>query len=399
MMPSRTRRKSLPKLPVQRTEFGIDVGGANSVGGLRALWRGLLKSRSNAALTSLRPIIVIKEGSNGLGMQLRLVAGPLDDAAAAAKICAGLTENNRPCATTVFDGQRLVMNADEAADADKPVATKPATTRYFVHHRGLPKRVAVEEPAKKPDPPSSTLSSFFHRQNSHKTFQFQRLGIDFSSFLASSGHGPPCPVGHSRSYSRNEKNSVPALALQVQWLLVVGFLTVGYALYLRYLAIEFSTVALACDAGLQTMLCKTRDSRNFLFRNQVFGIVALIIAALHVIRPSIVLLTGGLIAAGLGSCFTMSGCRALRSACLFWALHGPRLPQRNREQQIDRAGPQRLPVVRPFVEDRVERRHGEKPGKHRFRDRADALLGPIEQRQQPRTAPPPWSATANGKSL
>jgi hypothetical protein len=158
--------KSLPKLPVQRTEFGIDVGGANSVGGLRALWRGLLKSRSNAALTSLRPIIVIKEGSNGLGMQLRLVAGPLDDAAAAAKICAGLTENNRPCATTVFDGQRLVMNADEAADADKPVATKPATTRYFVHHRGLPKRVAVEEPAKKPDPPSSTLSSFFHRQNS-----------------------------------------------------------------------------------------------------------------------------------------------------------------------------------------------------------------------------------------
>ena len=29
----------LPNL--QRTEFGVDVGGANSVGGLRALWRGL----------------------------------------------------------------------------------------------------------------------------------------------------------------------------------------------------------------------------------------------------------------------------------------------------------------------------------------------------------------------
>ena len=39
---------------------------------------------------------------------------------------------------------------------------------------------------------------------------------------------------------------------QVQFLLVVGFVTVGYALYLRYLAVEFSTVALACDAGLQT---------------------------------------------------------------------------------------------------------------------------------------------------
>ena len=87
---------------------------------------------------------------------------------------------------------------------------------------------------------------------------------------------------------------------QVQWLLVVGFLTVGYALYLRYLAIEFSTVALACDAGLQTMLCKTRILVTYLFRNSVFGVVALIIAVLHVIRPSIVLLTGGLIAAGFG---------------------------------------------------------------------------------------------------
>src|SRR3979490_702504 len=85
---------------------------------------------------------------------------------------------------------------------------------------------------------------------------------------------------------------------QVQWLLVVGFLTVGFALYLRYLAIELSTVALACDAGLQTMLCKTRLLATYLFRNSVFGIVAIIIATLHVIRPSIVLLTGGLLPAG-----------------------------------------------------------------------------------------------------
>src|SRR5258708_13953316 len=87
---------------------------------------------------------------------------------------------------------------------------------------------------------------------------------------------------------------------QVQWLLVVGFLTVGYALYLRYLAIEFSSVALACDAGLQTMMCKTRLLATYLFRNSVFGAVALIIATLHVIRPSIVLLTAGLISARFG---------------------------------------------------------------------------------------------------
>ena len=87
---------------------------------------------------------------------------------------------------------------------------------------------------------------------------------------------------------------------QVQFLLVVGFVTVGYALYLRYLAVEFSPVALACDAGLQTMICKARALATTLFKNSVFGIVALIIAALHVMRPSIVLLTGGLVAAGLG---------------------------------------------------------------------------------------------------
>jgi len=87
---------------------------------------------------------------------------------------------------------------------------------------------------------------------------------------------------------------------QVQWLMVVGFLTAGYALYLRYLVIEFSTVALACDAGLQTMVCKSRALVTALFQNSVFGIVALIIAVLNIMRPSVVLLTGGLVAAGFG---------------------------------------------------------------------------------------------------
>jgi hypothetical protein len=87
---------------------------------------------------------------------------------------------------------------------------------------------------------------------------------------------------------------------QVQFLLVVGFVTVGYALYLRYLAVELSTVALACDAGLQSMLCKMRALATYLFKNSVFGISALVIATLHVMRPSILLLTLGLIAAGFG---------------------------------------------------------------------------------------------------
>lgn len=143
-----------PKL--LRTEFGVDVGGANSVAGLRALWRGLLKSKSNAPLAALQPIIVVKEGAGGLGLQLRLVAGPLHDAAAAAKICAILVENKRPCETTVFEGQRLSLTADEPPAL--PPAAKPAPRK-----RGSARQpaAAAEESAKKPE--SSTLSSMFSR--------------------------------------------------------------------------------------------------------------------------------------------------------------------------------------------------------------------------------------------
>jgi hypothetical protein len=149
---------SVPRLAVQRTEFGVDVGGANSVNGLRALWRGLLKSRSNAPLTGLRPIIVVKETSTGLGMQLHLVAGPLHDAAAAAKICAVMMENNRTCETTVFEGQRLAIKADDPTATAVPSAAKPV-----VRGPNAAKRVTTtEEPLKKPEP--STTSSLFGRR-------------------------------------------------------------------------------------------------------------------------------------------------------------------------------------------------------------------------------------------
>jgi hypothetical protein len=180
-----------PPVAVKRTEFGVDVGGANSVGGLRALWRGLLKWRSNASLATLQPIIVVKEGNNGLGMQLRLVAGPLTDAAAAAKICASMTANDRHCETTVFDGQRLAMAADEAPatiesvsakqslektasektaseksasekSASDQASAKPGSTRQSSHRRSYSyaKRTPPPEDPPKAQPQPSTLSWF-----------------------------------------------------------------------------------------------------------------------------------------------------------------------------------------------------------------------------------------------
>jgi hypothetical protein len=161
-----TADTALPK--IQRTEFGIDVGGANSISGLRALWRGLLKSRSNAPLAALQPIIVIREGTGGRGMQLRLVAGPLSDAATAAKLCAVMTENGRDCETAVYDGQRLSFKADDApADAPaavKPAAPAPAPAPATTRRRSVQqKRASLEEPAR----PAQTSSSWslFSRRN------------------------------------------------------------------------------------------------------------------------------------------------------------------------------------------------------------------------------------------
>jgi hypothetical protein len=170
---------------VHKTEFAVDLGSANSISGLRALWRGLVKTNSD--LARLRPIIMLKEGNTGLGMQLRLGAGPLSDAAAAAKICASLSESQRPCETTVYDGQRLATRGDEneakqpAASEQKPApntAGAPPTyqrRRAFQQRHGAAREPRAAQPAAAPPPPPppqqpesksepATLSSVFRRQ-------------------------------------------------------------------------------------------------------------------------------------------------------------------------------------------------------------------------------------------
>jgi hypothetical protein len=133
---------------VRRTEFGVDLGSARSIEGLRAMWRGAVKTNAQH-LASLQPIIVVKERNDGLGMQLRLVAGPLADAAEAAKVCAGLlTESNRACETSVYEGQRLSLTSEPQAETPHPVQ-RPK-------RRGKSRSDAPEE-----KPRTSSFSSFF----------------------------------------------------------------------------------------------------------------------------------------------------------------------------------------------------------------------------------------------
>jgi hypothetical protein len=89
-------------------------------------------------------------------------------------------------------------------------------------------------------------------------------------------------------------------ARAVNYLLIVGFCSLGYALYMRYMAIEQSSVGLTCGAGLRTWLCFSRRIAIALFSNSVFGIAAVVIGLVNLLRPSLVLFALALAAACFG---------------------------------------------------------------------------------------------------
>ncbi|HZQ12536.1 MAG TPA: hypothetical protein VFB31_06970 [Pseudolabrys sp.] len=99
-------------------------------------------------------------------------------------------------------------------------------------------------------------------------------------------------------------------------LLIVGFCSLGYALYMRYLAIEQTPVGLACEGGLNTWLCVTRRIAIVLSQHSVFGWTALIVAAVHLLRPSIVLFAAALGVTCLGVVLYNSGLAALAAGLL-----------------------------------------------------------------------------------
>jgi hypothetical protein len=112
-------------------------------------------------------------------------------------------------------------------------------------------------------------------------------------------------------------------ARQTNWLLVIGFLALGEAIYLRYLAIEYATVALACQAGLQTWLCATFRLTIILFNYSAFGWVALVAAVLNLVRPSVVLVAVALAAAAFGLVLHNADLSGLAVALLVVSLARP----------------------------------------------------------------------------
>src|SRR5262249_13923393 len=91
-----------------KTEFGVDLGSGPSIDALRALWTQV-KAGNEQLFDGLRPVMSIREAARPGMVGLRLLAGPLGNAPAAARICATLAAAGLTCQPAIFDGQRLAL--------------------------------------------------------------------------------------------------------------------------------------------------------------------------------------------------------------------------------------------------------------------------------------------------
>jgi hypothetical protein len=97
----------LPEATPARTEFGVDLGGGPSIASLRAAWNQIRRNHG-ALLDGLRPVVGVRDG-RASQTELRLIVGPIGNAATAAKLCATLAAAGLSCQPTTFEGQRLAL--------------------------------------------------------------------------------------------------------------------------------------------------------------------------------------------------------------------------------------------------------------------------------------------------
>jgi hypothetical protein len=112
-------------------------------------------------------------------------------------------------------------------------------------------------------------------------------------------------------------------ARQMNWLIAIGLISLGYALYLRYLVVENVPVGLACDAGAQTWLCLTRKVTLAFDESAVFGWVAFGAAVLTFIRPHVVLFAIALGAIGFGVVLHNAGLAGFAAGLIVLTLARP----------------------------------------------------------------------------
>jgi hypothetical protein len=106
-------------------------------------------------------------------------------------------------------------------------------------------------------------------------------------------------------------------------LAALALVSLGHALFVRYYAIEQTSVALACQAGAETMICMSSRLLLALHIPPSLGIAALVAALLNLARPSVVLCGVALVAAGHGLVIYNTALSALAVAVLVLSLARP----------------------------------------------------------------------------
>ena len=110
---------------------------------------------------------------------------------------------------------------------------------------------------------------------------------------------------------------------QAACLAAIAAATLSYGFYMRYWALEVSSVAIACESGLATWLCASRRTAIALFTPDAFGWTALGAALLNLLRPSVVLWAIALAAGGAGIVLYNVALSALAVAILIFSLARP----------------------------------------------------------------------------
>jgi hypothetical protein len=88
--------------------YGAEIGSASSVKALHARWEGI-RSAHLQIFDGLTPVVALRENPRSHKTELRLVVGPLGNAAAAAQLCASLMAVQLSCLPTMFDGHNLAL--------------------------------------------------------------------------------------------------------------------------------------------------------------------------------------------------------------------------------------------------------------------------------------------------
>lgn len=105
----------LPSIPViedentaTRTSFGVDIGSGPSVKSLRSTWTSI-RQKHGDLFEGLYPVIAVRDGGKPGPVELRLIIGPLTNAATAARLCGKIANAGLSCQPAIFDGQRLAL--------------------------------------------------------------------------------------------------------------------------------------------------------------------------------------------------------------------------------------------------------------------------------------------------